>query len=170
MRGASRKGREGGQSLVTGGSSLVIIRRKGRAIPCNWRVLPCNIRRKGCAIPCNWRALPCNIRRKSGASSPRTKHMTRRCSGGNRSISARPNAAHTRTGHHGRHVPSARPTPPTTRVARGRKLRNAGCAHCMLMPHCSVTMLFCSLRARGSGVRPGSSRYIRVSVLYRPRS
>ena len=27
-------------------------------------VLPCNIRREGRAIPCNWRVIPCNIRRK----------------------------------------------------------------------------------------------------------
>ena len=26
--------------------------------------LPCNIRRGGRAIPCNWRVIPCNIRRK----------------------------------------------------------------------------------------------------------
>ena len=26
--------------------------------------LPCNVRRQGRAIPCNWRVLPCNIRRK----------------------------------------------------------------------------------------------------------
>ena len=110
------------QSLVIGGSSLVISEGKRRAIPCNWRVLPCNIRRKGCVIPCNWRALPCNIRRKSGASSPRTKHMTRRCSGGNRSISARPNAAHTRTGHH-----AARPlgTAHASHNARGTRTKVA---------------------------------------------
>ena len=36
------------------------MRRQGRAIPCNWRVIPCNIRRRGVqslVIPCNRRRL-----------------------------------------------------------------------------------------------------------------
>ena len=35
----------------------------GKVIPCNWRVIACNIRREGRIIPCNWRVIPCNIRR-----------------------------------------------------------------------------------------------------------
>ena len=39
--------REGGQSLVIGGSSLVMLEGGGRVIPCNRRAIPCNIRRGG---------------------------------------------------------------------------------------------------------------------------